>query len=240
MMLEEHHKEIFNMTIDNFSLPVPQWYDNEKRIYKDRLIENFNAIEAKLLEISKLDAFRVDPPDFSTIDIPNVTLDSPDDSIINLRSLLVLLTGNTLAYPLSCEFEGTLLKQVSFFSFPDYRYVIKTDIETNANATNRYVFMDFTTGNISVSSDPARPENRRLIGVFCKDRVIGIYDDTFIGINILELLAKMKTGVYTFDSHGTVSGGANIHCGSNGRAVAWIVRESKGGSNYVVTRDAGL
>ena len=50
----------------------------------------------------------------------------------------------------------------------------------------------------------------------------------------------MKTGVYTFDSHGTVSGGANIHCGSNGRAVAWIVRESKGGSNYVVTRDAGL
>ena len=228
------------MTIDNFSLPVPQWYDNEKRIYKDRLIENFNAIEAKLLEISKLDAFRVEPPDFSTIDIPNVTLDSPDDSIINLRSLLVLLTGNTLAYPLSCEFEGTLLKQVSFFSFPDYRYVIKTDIETNANATNRYVFMDFTTGNISVSSDPARPENGRLIGVFCKDRVIGIYDDTFIGINILELLAKMKTGVYTFDSHGEVAGGANIHYGSNGRAVAWICRESKGGSNYVVTRDAGL
>ena len=240
MMLEEHHKEIFNMTIDNFSLPVPQWYDNEKRIYKDRLIENFNAIEAKLLEISKLDAFRVEPPDFSTIDIPNVTLDSPDDSIINLRSLLVLLTGNTLAYPLSCEFEGTLLKQVSFFSFPDYRYVIKTDIETNANATNRYVFMDFTTGNISVSSDPARPENGRLIGVFCKDRVIGIYDDTFIGINILELLAKMKTGVYTFDSHGTVTGGPSIKYGSNGRAVAWIIRESKGGSNYVVARDAGL
>ena len=56
----------------------------------------------------------------------------------------------------------------------------------------------------------------------------------------MELLAKMKTGVYTFDSHGTVTGGANIHYGSNGRAVAWIRRESKGGSNYVVTRDVGL
>lgn len=228
------------MAIERFELPVPQWYDSEKRIYKDRLIENFNAIEAKLLEISQLDAFRVEPPDFSTIDIPNVTLDSPDDSIINLRSLLVLLTGNTLAYPLSCEFEGTLLKHLSFFSYPDYRYIILTDVETNANATNRYVFTDRSTGDISVSSNPARPENGRLIGVFCEDRVIGIYDDTFIGINILELLAKMKTGVYTFDSYGTVSGGANIHYGSNGRAVAWIVRESKGGSNYVVTRDVGL
>lgn len=228
------------MTIDRFQLPVPQWYDNEKRIYKDRLIENFNAIEAKLLEISKLDAFRVEPPDFTTIDIPDVTLDSPDASIINLKSFLLILTGDTRGYPMSCEFEGTLLKKVSFFSYPDYRYIIKTDVETNANATNRYVFMDFTTGNISASNDPSRPDNGRLLGVFCKDRVIGIYDDTFIGVNVLELLAKMKTGVYTFDSGGTVPGRANVHYGSNGRAVAWIVRESKGGSNYVVTRDVGL
>ena len=34
--------------VEELVLPRPDWYDTEGRIYKDALIENFNAIEDKL------------------------------------------------------------------------------------------------------------------------------------------------------------------------------------------------
>ena len=79
--------------ISRFTLPRKDWYDNQGidsdtgeiigRIYKDVLIENFNAIEQKLIEISKLDAFDINLPDLSKIVYPDVTLDSEDDCIVN-------------------------------------------------------------------------------------------------------------------------------------------------------------
>ena len=66
--------------IDNFSLPRNDWVDKEGRIYKDALIENFNAIEAKLQELQSLNVFEVTLPDASDIQIDeDVTLDSDDD-----------------------------------------------------------------------------------------------------------------------------------------------------------------
>ena len=73
--------------LSRFSLPRKDWYDNQGtdpdtgeiigRIYKDVLIENFNAIEQKLIEISKLDAFDVNLPDFSKIVYPLLTILHP-------------------------------------------------------------------------------------------------------------------------------------------------------------------
>ena len=54
--------------IDLFALPRPDWYDQEGRIYKDALIENFNALEEKLIEISKLDAFDTQMPDIANME----------------------------------------------------------------------------------------------------------------------------------------------------------------------------
>ena len=53
--------------VEELVLPRPDWYDAEGRIYKDALIENFNAIEDKLLELTRLDAFSVQPPDLSSV-----------------------------------------------------------------------------------------------------------------------------------------------------------------------------
>lgn len=225
------------MAIDNFSLPVPQWYDSENRIYKDRLIENFNAIEAKLIELSKLDAFRVEPPDFSNIDIPDTTLSSSDDSVVNLKSF-VDITG-TLGYPVACEFEGTTCKRVALWT-TEYKYIIKSDIATGADETNRFVFVDRITGDISVSANPARPDNGTLIGVYCDNKVIGIYDDIDIGLNILELLANMKQSISTHTPRGVVNNNATMQYGTNGRVVGWIVRESKARANNVILRDVGV
>lgn len=225
------------MTIDNFSLPVPQWYDSEDRIYKDRLIENFNAIEAKLIELNKLDAFRVEPPDFSTIDIPDTTLSSPDDSIVNLKSF-VDITG-TLGYPVACEFEGTVCKRVALWT-TEYRYIIKSNVETWANGINKFVFIDRITGDITASANPQRPANGTLIGVYCDGKVVGIYDDIDIGLNILELLANMRQSVSFHSPRGVVNNNAKMQYGSNGRVVGWILRESRAGRNDVILRDVGV
>ena len=95
--------------IDRFTLPRLDWYDNQGidtdtgeiigRIYKDVLIENFNAIEAKLIEMTKLDAFDVNLPDLSTIVYPDVTLNSEEDSIVNLLSLMNIM--NFRKYPIN-------------------------------------------------------------------------------------------------------------------------------------------
>lgn len=225
------------MTIDNFSLPVPEWYDSENRIYKDRLIENFNAIEAKLIELSKLDAFRVDPPDFSTIVIPDTTLSSPDNSVVNLKSFLNI-TG-TVGYPIACEFDGTTCKRVALWTFPDYQYIVKTNVATEASTSKPYVFIDYGTGNITALASPDRPENSRLIGVFCDNKVIGLYDNIYLGINILELLAKMSQSVSSFDPSGVVNGSASNMQGNKGRVVGWVVRETGAWSNPITLRDVG-
>ena len=225
------------MTIDNFSLPVPQWYDSENRIYKDRLIENFNAIEAKLIELSELDAFRVEPPDFSTINIPDTTLSSPDDSVVNLKSFIDI-TG-VLGYPVACEFEGTTCKRVALWT-TEYKYIVKSNVETNANETNKFVFIDRITGDITTSANPERPANGTLIGVYCNDKVVGIYDNIDIGLNILELLANMKQSISTHSLSGVVNNNATMQYGSNGRVVGWIVRETGAWSNNVTLRDVGV
>ena len=71
--------------ITNFELPRPDWHDDKGRIYKDALIENFNAIEAKLTDIAELSAVSTDIPDISGVTFEDVTLGSDDEMVVNLR-----------------------------------------------------------------------------------------------------------------------------------------------------------
>ena len=74
-----------NGELEHFTLPRTDWYDEEGRIFKDVLIENFNALEKKLNELNALNAFEITLPDFNSIDYPDVTPDSDEDSIVNLK-----------------------------------------------------------------------------------------------------------------------------------------------------------
>ena len=55
------------MAIDEFELPRLDWHDAEGSIYKDALIENFNTIEAKLIELSGLTPLDIILPDISNM-----------------------------------------------------------------------------------------------------------------------------------------------------------------------------
>ena len=71
--------------IEKLTLPRLDWYDSEGRINKDALIENFNAIEAKINEISDVSAFTIIAPDFSTFNYDDTTLESADNKIVNIN-----------------------------------------------------------------------------------------------------------------------------------------------------------
>ena len=62
--------------ITNFELPRPDWHDSKGRIYKDALIENFNAIEAKLTDIAELSAVSTNIPDISGVTFEDVTFEN--------------------------------------------------------------------------------------------------------------------------------------------------------------------
>lgn len=204
--------------VEELVLPRPDWYDAEGRIYKDALIENFNAIENKLLELTRLDAFSVQPPDLSSVEYPDVTdLATADDrSILNLKSFLEL-TG-LMGYPLECEFSGTVAKKISFYA-SDYTYTTIKDYETKANAIYCYVYLDYVNKTVWASNSSTTPDNCCLIGIYESGVVKCVNNKDSIGINPLYYLARMskeshyiRTDRGTRDSYSSYDG-----VGSNGR-----------------------
>ena len=104
------------MTLEHFKLPRDDWYDTVStdpetgeiigRLYKEALIENFNAIEAKLNELSGLTAYETQVPDFSNYNYEDVTLDSPNNKVVNLQSFLKIM--NLIGVPIECRSRCTL------------------------------------------------------------------------------------------------------------------------------------
>lgn len=228
--------------VEELVLPRPDWYDAEGRIYKDALIENFNAIEDKLLELTRLDAFSVQPPDLSSVEYPDVTdLATADDrSILNLKSFLEL-TG-LMGYPLECEFSGTVAKKISFYA-SDYTYTTIKNFETNANATNCYVYLDYVNKVVTVSNSTTTPTNACLIGVYESGIVKCVNDKDSISINPLYYLARMskethfvRTDRWTRDKYSCYDG-----FGSNGRVwgAADTNKKTKSDPNNINFLDVG-
>ena len=185
--------------LSRFSLPRKDWYDDQGtdpntgeiigRIYKDVLIENFNAIEQKLIEISKLDAFDVNLPDFSKIVYPDVTLDSEEDCIVNLRSLMDIMDCRN--YPISCSFNGTKCTKMVFYD-ANNKLIERLDAqETGASSDKPWVYCKITNGDVYASEESVTPQNCMFIGCYTDNSIKCIESGYLIGKNLLQALSKM-------------------------------------------------
>lgn len=160
------------MTLEHFNLPRPDWYDvvstDEKtgeirgRIYKDRLIENFNAIEAKLNEITKLQPYNTKYPDISKFIYSDVTLDSETNKVVNLKSFIDILgLKNT---PLVVQFGDKRLVRLTYY---DSNYKLKNisniDLSTISN-TKPFVIADIENQTITVSGDITEISGKVILG----------------------------------------------------------------------------
>lgn len=216
--------------IENFTLPRTDWVDEQGRIYKDALIDNLNAIEAKLQEIQELDIFEITVPDASDIQVPDCDLSSPDDTVVNLKSFLEIV--NIENYPMECSFNGTKLVKLTWWH--NYHYNRKVNVETNANDTNKLVSFNPSTGVVSTSSTV--PEGSVLIGMFTGNQIRGINSNKMVGISLLKALADMS--IEAFEKSKPRNNQISNYTNS-GRSIGWAQTQKKGSSINVILRDTG-
>ena len=180
------------MAIDKFELPRLDWHDAEGRIYKDALIENFNAIEAKLIELSGLTPLDIILPDISNMTYEDVTLASQDNKVVNLKSFVDIM--QIMGFPLDCEFNGKTLARLDYYD-EEYKRKTLTDVKLDNLGTNgkNYVYLDYSGDTVYVSDDNSNPNGDILIGVYADGIIYGSSKGKgYIDVNVLQLLSRMQ------------------------------------------------
>lgn len=225
--------------MDNFTLPRTDWYDTEGRIYKDALIENFNAIDDILNEIQKLSPFNIQPPNFNTISYPEVSLDSADNKVVSLQSLINIM--NLKGFPLIMEFSGKVCSKISYYN-DKYKLVTIEDFEiTDMGEDGKiYLYLDYKNDMLYVSSDKDNTENENdiLIGVCDNGDLYHINSGKYSDLNVLQLLSETPARTYT----GSYSGGSwsdRAVQGKSGRDLGYISYQSRGAQLNITWRDFG-
>ena len=160
------------MTLEHFKLPRDDWYDTVStdpetgeivgRLYKEALIENFNAIEAKLNELSGLTAYETQVPDFSNYNYEDVTLDSPNNKVVNLQSFLKIM--NLIGVPIECRFTGKLCNKVTYYD-KNMRYhtIVNQKLDDLGVDGKVYIILDSSNDTVSAVSDITDLTNKFLL-----------------------------------------------------------------------------
>lgn len=175
--------------IEKFVLPRLDWHDEVDkdtdtqevigRIYKDALIENFNAIEAKANEIQAIGIFDVpipEPP--SDLEYPDTDLENSElNQIINLRSLVKIL--DLEYYPIRCTFSGTTCTECKYYKFndsakTDLKIVNLKNVSTGATTSSPYIYIDKQRDTIVSASGVSNAQNYTLIGMYTGGKVINM------------------------------------------------------------------
>lgn len=225
---------------EHFVLPRLDWHDDKGRIFKDALIENFNAIEKKLLQLARLNAFMTEAPDISSIEFEDVNLETSEDNrIINLRSFLNIM--NLVNYPLELTFSGKTCTKISYWS-NEYRYVTLVNKKIACSDALPYIYFNFDSKEFIASDDANTPSNCKFIACYTDNKIISLYNDDYVNINVLYYLPNMS--IETYDRHydrvsrhsSENGGGTNI----NGRYVGgYAMNWGTGTSNSVTWMDTG-
>lgn len=177
--------------LEKFEIPRKDWYDEEGRIYKDVIIENLNACEQKILELQKLDAFNIEPPNFNTITYPDTTLDSDERSILNLRSFLNIIP--VINYPMEVQVSGAMVKKVSYWdSNYTYQTITNTDLKDSIKEMP-YVYVNLDDSTVRCTDSPTVACEGVLIGVYKDNNIVSVLDSPSMSLNVYELLANMPT-----------------------------------------------
>lgn len=200
-----------NRHIEPLALPRPDWYDQVSvdettgeiigRIYKDALIENFNAIEEKLNYLGTLEAKDIVLPVFSEMDYPDVTLESPDNNkVVNLKSLLTIL--NCIGIPLECDMSGSnVIAKLSYYSTDMSKVQLKNIRLTGVSSDKPYVILDYskktTETCVEVAAElPTDMTNKLLLAFYSKGKLLCLDAAHNCDVNLLEILSRMSVETY--------------------------------------------
>lgn len=221
------------MAMDYFELPRPDWYDEQGRIYKDRLIENFNAIEVKLQAMREADGADVTEIDFDNLDLPDVTLASEDNKIVNLESYASIMSIND-GYPIQLFFNGTKVASCKYMY--NNRIISLNNITLSGVANGKFLWFNHTNGTFSVVDGSTVLYNianavvGHLVAGYSGGKWIGLHVPVPCDYDILEPLSRMTVkGIQFTDGLGA---GSQVHVRENGpgRKIGTTCVNSHGGS----------
>lgn len=238
LRLYDVDNKILNMVIriPNFELPRNDWYDELGRIYKDVLIENLNACESQLIELQGLDAYDIQPPDISTIVYPDVTLESDERSIINLRSFINIM--GLVNYPLEVNVSATRINKVTYFD-SNYAFHSITDSDiTDLSDTNKFVYIDTTTNTAKASNDTSVALAGVFIGIYEDGSIKTIHESAPVKLNLMYLLGNMTAYKDSFTRDRDNRGDARSPINNN-RSIGMYNGESQSGSHTCDYTDRG-
>lgn len=223
------------MTLEHFKLPRDDWYNTVStdpetgeiigRLYKEALIENFNAIEAKLNELSGLTAYETQVPDFSNYNYEDVTLDSPNNKVVNLQSFLKIM--NLIGVPIECRFTGKLCNKVTYYDKNmKYHTIVNQKLDDLGVNGKVYIILDSSNDTVSAVSDITDLTNKFLLGVYDNGRVYNLRNTGLVDINVLTHLCDMPVEPFFIGSLNGSKATEGIY--RNGRIIGAWGRESKG------------
>lgn len=187
------------MPIEKFELPRKDWYDEEGRIYKDALIENFNAIENRLIGFQEMSALVPVEIIWDDLDIPDVTLDDPNTKIVNLKSLIAILGLDKM--PASINVNGKKIVRLVYYH-DNQRHII-TDKELTIE-NNQFVWLTPSTGEISVVSNSVVETNITNkvegypVAFFANGSLNTVRNPVVLDYDMLTPLSRMKVTPVTF------------------------------------------
>lgn len=182
------------MAIDRFELPRDDWYDSDGRVYKDALIENFNAIEEKLNGLQNLSPIDVQELDWDTVSIADTTLLSDENKVVNIKSLANIMKFDD-NMPVAIEIDGK--KIVKLIYYHDGLKNTITDRTLDID-DGEFVWFDPSDGSTSVIDSDTLLENIDnnvdgfLLGGFTGGQLYLSFVPRLIDYDVLGALAKMK------------------------------------------------
>ncbi len=227
------------MTAENFELPRKDWYDEEGRIYKDALIENFNAIEQEFIRLANVDASIGEIPSPDDVEYLDSDLSSDSRTIVNLRSFLNIM--NLANFPVDCQFDGKKLVRLAYWnSNGEYKEIINRNISCSTSSS--YIYLNYSNNTVSSSSSATNPSNSKLIGRYVDGKIVGLYSDQNANINILYYLAQMReqTYDYVFDRSTRETYPSTKSIVRDGRTIGTAGTQRKTNTtNNVTFRDVG-
>ena len=193
--------------VEPFELPYPNWYDpNTGRVYKDILIKNFNAIEAKIKELDSINLSSFTKPDISSVVYPDVDLTTQDDtSILNLKSFLNIV--NIINYPLIVQTDGNnKVTRVEYWG-SDYVYHKITNTTVKADDDYPFIYLDYDNKQIIHSNAIVPPTNCVLVGLFKNNKLYTNNNSVLANIDFVDILCNQKRKGFSVDLNPTNKGG---------------------------------
>ena len=174
-----------------FVLPRPDWYDEDGRIYRDALIENFNALEYKFNEFARISAFSTDIPDISDLHLEEVDLTSDDNKVVSLESFINIF--DLVNYPMEIVFGDKSIKKISYWN-SEYHYITRKNIDVSVTDTNRFVIYNFSDNTARVASSVTLDTDEALIGCYINARIMTLTTPYEVRLNLMYLLGNMPKG----------------------------------------------